>query len=115
MDAALEKFVECPERVELLFEREKTTLKLLDAVASDLGFNSWYQSGDVEQTKIRNGRRALIAEWKEAEETSQNGHPVDVTHLGGLLLVDYTITKRLLKLESGIARKTKRRAPPLNG
>lgn len=106
INAALERFVECPERVKLLFEQEKTAPKLLAAITSDLGL-SWYRCGDVERTKIRDRLRALRAEWAEAEENGRPGGD-DPTQLGCLLRVDYTISKRLSELENTKSRKTKR-------
>jgi hypothetical protein len=104
MDAALARFVEYPERVRLLFERERTRLKLVEAVEDDLGLRRW-GGGDVVRTKIRDTLTSLRAEWAENEE---NGWPngEDPTLLSNLLRVDYTITKELSKL--GVKARAKR-------
>ncbi len=101
LNDAVEDLADCPERVTLMFERERTHHKLAEMVASDLGLNR--RGSDVARTKIRDRLRLLKAEWAENEK---NGWPngEDPTLLSNLLRVDDTITKELSKLGAKVRR-----------
>lgn len=100
VDAALVECLQRPDRIKLLFERERNMLKLLAAVAEELGYKNWLSFGDdVKATRISERVRARIDEWKKTQETGEDNAKADPTLMAGLLHINYTIEEQLSRLD----------------